>query len=151
MIKRSLPFIFAAVLIAASVHAQAPRSVLGGVTPPIAAGTNTIGTVRITPAATGYTTDYNTGLFVPKQTTDTVANQTATASPTLVMTIVLNNVTSTAATVTVGDGTSNVLTAFSIPGNSMISGNFQNGLVLGKIVISQGTTSSIVAYFGGKQ
>jgi hypothetical protein len=36
------------------------------------AGTNIVGTVRTTPAQTGYTADYNSGLFVPKQTTDTV-------------------------------------------------------------------------------
>lgn len=112
---------------------------------------NSNSTVRTTPAATGFTTDYNSGLFSPKQTTDTVVNQTVTAVPTLATTILFNNTTTSGATVTAGDGTSNILTAFNIPGNSQLVISTPGGLALGKVVISQGTTGSLIGYIGGKQ
>ena len=111
-----------------------------------------IGAVRTTPSmgsGTTYTTDYNSGIFVPAQTTDTTPNKTLTGTPRLVTVLVFATTSSTATTVTVGDGTSNLWTGVTIAANSTTVVTVPGGLVLGKVVMSQSVTGGVNAYIGG--
>ncbi len=116
---------------------------------PLPAGTSTIGTVRTTPAMTGYITDYDSGLVV-------AANGAAvavTASVVFLQHLRCWNTTAGSVTVTITDTAGNniIPPAFSVPALTVEPfietsvGEVYTGLKLGA-----GAATSITCYFRGK-